>query len=99
MVDPMSQWFGSGLGHIGSTWNIGASTAALLCATVVFSIIRWAPPRAARIEHNAVAMNTVLNRFMVAPDLRIQASTGLGTLASGRSEQTEIIRNGRLEVT
>ena len=46
IVWPRYQPFGSGLGHIGSTSNLGAWAAPCACATAVRCSIVWAIPRA-----------------------------------------------------
>src|SRR3954465_15459340 len=52
MTLPSSQWFGSGLGHIGSTSNFGACTDDLPCAADARCSTLWAVPSVASTATN-----------------------------------------------
>src|SRR3954462_4692406 len=52
MTLPSSQWFGSGLGHIGSTSNFGACTDDLPCAADACCSMLWATPSVASTATN-----------------------------------------------
>src|SRR3954452_21527211 len=52
MTLPSSQWFGSGLGHLGSTSNFGACTDDLPCAADAGCSMLWATPSVASTATN-----------------------------------------------
>ena len=64
MVQPSSQWFGSGFGHSGSTSNIGAVTL-VPCASALLLQHRLADAEAddARGERHAEDKFTLLHEF------------------------------------
>src|ERR1700690_4042398 len=64
MVMPSSQWFGSGLGHSGSTSNFGACSPEA-CTAASFSRTEETTPRTTRIAENAAtAENPRLESFI-----------------------------------
>src|SRR5262245_34764396 len=94
MVEPSSQWFGSGFGQNGSTSNRGACAPDLLCAATFFS-------RTPCVAHNVVSAATSvapIHRFrlcIIAPSSQSPiptASSASSAFVGGEHISLAIVR-------